>query len=64
LVEAAVESAEDPVEFGDAEGYAEAWVGFVFGELGLEVGLAQACNEGEPGGGFVVVGEVLLDDAA
>ena len=26
--------------------------------------LAQAGDEGEPGGGFVVVGDVLLDDAA
>jgi hypothetical protein len=64
LVEAAVEAAEDPVEFGDAEGYAEAWVGFVFCELALKVGLAEASDEGEPGGGFVVVGDVLLDDAA
>ena len=64
LIVAAVEAAEDPVELGDADGYAEAGVGFVFGELALEVGLAQAGDEGEPGGGFVVVGDVLLDDAA
>ena len=64
LVEAAVEAAEDPVEFGDAEGDAEAGVGVVLGELALEVGLAQAGDEGEPAGGLVVVGDVLLDDAA
>ena len=50
LVEATVEAAEDPVESGEAQGYAEAWVGFVFGELALKVGLAEASDEGEPGG--------------
>ena len=64
LVEAAVEAAEDPVEFGNADGSAEARVGLVFGELSLKVRLAQAGDEGEPGGGFVVVGDVLFDDAA
>jgi hypothetical protein len=64
LIEAAVEAAEDPVEFGDAEGGADAGVGLVFGELAFEAGLAQAGDEGEPGGGLVVVGDVLFDDAA
>ena len=64
LVEAAVEAAEDPVEFGDLDGCAEARGGYVFGDLRLEVGLADAEDEGEPGGGFEVVVDVLLDDAA
>ncbi len=64
LVVAAVEGAEDPVQFGDADGYTETRVGCVFAELALKVGLAQAGDEGEPGGRFEVVGDVLLDDAA
>ena len=64
LIEAAVEGAEDPVEAGDAEGGAEAGGGGVFGELPLEVRRAQAGDEGEPGGGFEVVGDEVLDDAA
>ena len=64
LVEAAVEAAEDPVEFGDADGCAEAGVGLVLGEHALEVGLAETGDQGEPGGGFVVVGDVLFDDSA
>ena len=65
LVEAAVEAAEDPVEFGDADGYADARGRCTFSvNCALEVGLAQAGDEGEPGGGFEVVGDVLLDDAA
>ncbi len=64
LIEASVEAAEDPVEFGNAEGRADAWVDLVFGELALEVSEAQAADESEPGGGLVVVGDILFDDAA
>jgi hypothetical protein len=64
LVEAAVEATEDPVQFGDEDGGADAGGGYVFGDGCLEVRLAEAGDEGEPGGGFEVVGEILLDDAA
>ena len=30
----------------------------------MEVGLAQSGDEREPGSGFVVIGEILLDEAA
>ena len=46
LVEAAVEAAEDPVEFRDLDGCAEARGGYVLGDLRLEVGLAYAEDEG------------------
>ncbi len=64
LVEAAVEGAEAPVEFGDAEGSAETGGGVIFGEVSFEAGLAEAGGEGEPGSGFVGVGEVFFDDGA
>ncbi len=46
LVEVPVEAAKDPVEFRDLDGCADARGGYVFGDLGLEVGLAQAEDEG------------------
>ena len=57
LVEVAVEGAEDPVEFGDLEGYSDAWVERVFGDGTGEVRLSQATDEGEPRRGLVVVGD-------
>src|SRR5207248_1491097 len=64
LVEAAIEAAKDPVEFGDLDGGTKARGGHVFRDLRLEVGLAHAQDKGEPGGGFEVVIDVLLDDSA
>ena len=58
LVEVAVEAAEDPVEFGNLHGDADAGIDGVLGDGAGEVGLALAGGEREPGGGFVVV----LDD--
>jgi len=46
LVEVSVEGTEDPVEFGDGEGEADAGVEGVFGDGSGEVGLAKAADEG------------------
>src|ERR1700733_12806700 len=64
LVIAAVESAEAPVEPGDEQGDADAGSGGVFDELAFEAGLAETGGEGEPRGGFEVVGKIFFDDAA
>src|ERR1035438_6922501 len=55
LVEVAVEAAQDPAEFGNLHGRADARIDGVLGDSGLEVGLALAADEREPGGGVVVV---------
>ncbi len=64
LIEAAVEAPEDPVQLRNPYRYPEARIGRGLGELASEEGLAQACDQGEPRGGLVVVRNILLDHTA
>jgi len=58
LVKVTIEPAEDPVEFRDDDGDANAGIDGVFGYGPGEVGLAFAGDQREPVGGLVVVLDV------
>ncbi len=64
LVEAPVETAEDPVESRHPHGNTQARVSLILREYSLEVGLAQTGDQRQPRGCFPVVRNVLLDHAA
>ena len=61
LIVASVEGAKYPVQLRYLDCDASSRIGVVLRNAGREIRLAQAGNQGQPGCGFVVVGDVFLN---